>query len=93
MSVKAIVDVYNVEVDVGSTPMICKPVVAIWVPGHSSPYQDYLPEANYLATAVGVAAANAGIIAAAKAVCQAAPYNVEFGLLDTVQLARGIQGV
>lgn len=91
MAVLAVVDVTNVEVDTSVSPMVCKPYVAIWVAGSTEDlFQDFLPAANYEATSVGAAGANAGILAAAKAVCQAEPYNVTFGMLDTVQMVRGI---
>lgn len=91
MSVKAVVDVVNVEVDTTVSPMLCQPYVAIWIPGWNL-FQGFLTGAEYEATALGAADANAGIVAAAKALLEAGPYNIVFGMTDTVQLARGING-
>ncbi len=89
MAVLACVNLINVEVDTEVTPMICKPFVCIWIPGFF-PVQDFLPGAYYEATPEGKANANAGIVAAAQAVCEAAPYNLVFNALDSVQLIRGV---
>ena len=89
MSVRAVVDVTNVEVNMEESPMICMPYIALWM-DTGVLYQGYLPAANFEATALGKAGANDAIIAAAQSICEAQPYNIEFGAGDTVLLARGI---
>lgn len=92
MATRAVVDVYGIDMDMEQTPMVCRPVVCLYVPGFQF-YQGYLPGADYPATPAGSAGANAAIVAGAKTLLEGAPYYLEFESGDIVQLARGVSGL
>lgn len=91
MAIKAVVDVISTFVDNSVSPPVVTPGISLWVPGFER-INDLLPGGAFEATDLGAAGANAGILAAVRALIEAEPYLVTFEVGDSVHLTRGVLG-
>lgn len=87
MAVRAVADVISFVVDRNQSPMVCTPVIAVWFPESS-----HVEEMTNYSFPAGTSAltANTAIKAAVRALLED-DFDVTFGLLDTVLLARGVE--